>query len=86
MFRQSPNQIDLFVGGAPISADITNSIELVDAGTEVDEYAGAGNNQPLRQTGANTGTDENGTVAIETAASANVPNINTLVKVTITAN
>jgi archaellum component FlaF (FlaF/FlaG flagellin family) len=82
----SGDLIDLFVDGVPISADITNSLELVDAGTEVDEYAGAGNNQPLRQTGANTGTDENGNVAIETNASANVPNINSLVKVTITAN
>jgi hypothetical protein len=54
--------IDLFPNGTPISGDITSMIYLWDAGTEVNEEPGYGPNQAPRQSGKNTGTDENGTV------------------------
>lgn len=55
--------ISLFSNGSPIQGDITSSIDLRDAGTEVNEYPGAGNNQPARG-GGNSGADENGTVRL----------------------
>jgi len=76
----------LFDNGIPTSGDITDRLELVDAGTEVDEYAGAGNNQPTRQVAADTGEEENGTIAIEQTAGAHVPTIDQMIRVTITAN
>lgn len=75
--------VELYVSGTPISGDITASLKLWDVGTEVNEYPGAGNNQPLRQTGGNTGMDENGVVA-EVNDNFNYPAINQMIKVTIT--
>ena len=72
--------------GNAVTGDITASLKLYDSGTEVDEYAGAGNNQAPRQAGPNTGVDENGTVEEETAPSSNVPNLSDYIKVTIIAN
>lgn len=80
------NEINLFNNGIPTSGDITDRLELVDAGTEVDEYAGAGNNQPTRQVAADTGEEENGTIAIEQTVGAHVPTIDQMIRVTITAN
>ena len=77
------NGIDLFTNGTAISGDITNMIKLYDGGTEIDQYAGAGSNQPVRQSGANSGADENGVVETETKPSSNVPTISEMVKVTI---
>ncbi|HHH50351.1 MAG TPA: hypothetical protein ENK52_05170 [Saprospiraceae bacterium] len=79
------NEISLFSNGTALSGDITSMVKLYDAGTEVDEFAGAGNNQPLRQSGPNTGMDENGTVKMASPG-AHVPSVGNLVKVTITAN
>jgi len=75
--------LDLFDSGMAISGDITDYVKLFDAGTEVDEYAGAGPNQPLRQAGPNTGADENGSVMIENSPSSNVPPVSEMVKVSI---
>ena len=77
------NDIQLFNNGTAISGDITNMVKLYDAGTETDEYAGAGNNQPLRQSGPNTGNDENGKTMEETSAGNHVPSVSSMVKVTI---
>lgn len=46
--------------GEPISGDITDDIQLWDAGTEVNEAPGAGPDQAPRQTGPDTGADEEG--------------------------
>lgn len=46
----------------PLSGDITNRLFLYDAGTEVNEEPGFGPNQGPRQSGPNTGVDENGVV------------------------
>lgn len=55
--------IDLFdTKDKPLSGDITNRLFLYDAGTEVNEEPGFGPNQGPRQSGPNTGVDENGIV------------------------
>jgi len=48
--------------GEPISGDVTDQVELWDAGTEVNEDPGVGENQAPRQAGPDTGEDEMGTV------------------------
>jgi len=67
MFAQSndlflapaPEGIALFdQAGAPISGDVTAQVSLWDAGTEVNEEPGVGNNQAPRQAGPNTGESE----------------------------
>jgi len=55
--------ISLFNNRNAISGDMTSQLSLWDAGTEVNEFPGAGNNQPIRG-GAGTGTDENGNVVV----------------------
>lgn len=82
----SADNIELFSNGNALTGDITDMISLYDAGTEIDEYAGAGNYQPVRQSGANTGMDENGNAMSEVYLNANVPEISEMIKVTITAN
>lgn len=57
--------LDLFTtGGAPRSGDVTPSLQLWDAGTEVNEFPGVGMYQAPRQSGPDSGPDENGTVRI----------------------
>ncbi len=50
--------------GQPISDDVTTLIGLWDAGTEVNEEPGVGENQAPRQAGPNTGADEGGAVRL----------------------
>ncbi|WP_420321659.1 spondin domain-containing protein [Flagellimonas sp.] len=80
------NNIALFDGDTALSGDITYKFSIYDSGTEVDEYPGAGANQAPRQSGPNTGTDENGYVALEDNIPANVPSIADMIRITITAN
>ena len=54
----------LWNGDAPIDGDITAELDLWDAGTEMNEFPGAGLNQPPRQAGANTGPMESVNVMI----------------------
>ncbi len=73
MFVQSN---DLFVGpnsqgialfknkNTPINGDITGYLSLWDAGTEVNQEPGTGDNQAPRQMGPNQGPDENGVVQL----------------------
>lgn len=58
-FAPQQTGIRLFYGRAPISGDVTSQVMLWDAGTEVNEYPGAGINQ-----GAGEGIDENGYVML----------------------
>jgi len=48
----------------PISGDVTDDVALWDAGTEADEEPGAGLNQAPRQSGPDTGPDEDGSITI----------------------
>lgn len=61
----APNDtgIALYDGnGNATTGNITSQIKLWDAGTEVNETPGMGSNQPMNQTGPNTGVTENGNV------------------------
>ncbi len=50
--------IPLYNGSTPMSGDVSSYIMLWDAGTEMNEYPGAGANQAPRQSEKNTGTTE----------------------------
>ncbi len=63
-FAPVEDGIPLFNDGAAISGDITHLLRTWDAGTEVDEIIGVGPNQAPRQSGPNTGADENGNVRV----------------------
>ena len=57
--------VDLFDGnGMPVSGDLTETVALWDAGTEVNQQPGVGSEQAPRQSGPNTGVDENGVVRL----------------------
>ncbi len=58
------NGIPLFDGETPIDGDVTDQILLWDGGTEVNEEPGLGANQAPRQSGPNTGDDENGVIVL----------------------
>lgn len=55
--------IALFSNGIANTGNKSSQISLWDAGTEINEFPGAGNNQPVRG-GGNSGPDENGMVII----------------------
>jgi hypothetical protein len=80
--------IGLFKDGEPLTGNITRYFELWDAGTEVNEEPGVGLNQAPRQTGPDTGIDENGVVrAIDDVNDGySYPPVGGVVQITITAN
>lgn len=78
--------ISLFVNGTPLSGDITLELDIYDSGTEMDQYPGAGAHQAPRQSGPNMGPDENGIVEEETELTNNVPALQNMIRVTISAN
>jgi len=47
----------------PTQGDVTERVDLWDAGTEINEEPGVGENQPQRQRAAGVGLVERGTVA-----------------------
>jgi hypothetical protein len=62
-YSPDPKGIDLFdKNGEPIQGDITGMIQLWDAGTEVNQEPGFGEDQAPRQKAPNTGADEHGKV------------------------
>ena len=77
--------INLFVDGQPISGDVTDQIDLWDAGTEVNEEPGVGANQAPRQAAANTGADEGGTVRLVDDGFT-YPAVADIVRITITSS
>lgn len=77
--------IALFNNGVPVTGDVTSMLKIWDAGTEVNEYPGAGNNQAPRQAGPNTG-DTEAVKVMEVNDGFTYPAINELIKVTISAN
>ena len=76
--------IALFTDDQPISGDITAQIDLWDAGTEVNEEPGVGENQAPRQAGANTGADEGGVVRLVDDGFT-YPAVADIVRITITS-
>ncbi|MCP3998697.1 MAG: hypothetical protein GY722_27045 [bacterium] len=59
----SPNGISLFTDDTPLQGDITALVSLWDAGTEVDETPGQGENQAPRQEAPNTGDTQGAAIA-----------------------
>ncbi len=67
----------------PISGDITMYLKLWDSGTEVNEVPGVGPNQAPRQSGPDTGEEENGVVHLVNDGYS-YPNLHDIVLVTVT--
>jgi hypothetical protein len=83
-YAPQPTGITLFgMDGMAASGDVTAQLMLWDAGTEVNELPGVGLNQAPRQSGANTGTDENGNVRIASDAFT-YPAVGDVIRVTPT--
>jgi hypothetical protein len=65
LFHAPKGALDLFdKSGNPLSGDISGSLLLWDAGTEVNQAPGVGDEQAPRQKMANTGKAENGVVQL----------------------
>ncbi|GJM30180.1 MAG: hypothetical protein DHS20C17_28150 [Cyclobacteriaceae bacterium] len=82
----SENGIALFSGSNPVSGDVTVQVLLYDAGTEVNEFPGAGLNQVIRQSGPDTGLEENGVVTDvnNTGDGFSYPAVADIIRVSIT--
>lgn len=77
--------LDLFdKNGNPLNGDITDQLLLWDAGTEVNQAPGIGDEQAPRQKMPNTGKAENGVVQL-VKDSFTYPNTKDVLRVTITA-
>jgi hypothetical protein len=66
-----------------MTGDVTSYFHLWDAGTEVNEMPGVGLNQAPRQSGANTGLNEEGLVHM-VSDMYDYPELSEIVRVTIT--
>lgn len=73
--------LELFPEGRPIEGDVTHRIQLWDAGTEVNQFPGAGNAQPVRNGGAED-ADEGGVIHPVNDGFI-YPLVNELVRVTV---
>ncbi|HMS40858.1 MAG TPA: spondin domain-containing protein [Pyrinomonadaceae bacterium] len=84
LFYAPEKAFDLFKAGNPLTGDITDKLMLWDAGTEVNQAPGIGDQQAPRQKAANMGTTENGMVGM-VKDGFSYPNTKDVLKVTITA-
>ncbi len=77
--------MDLFNGNVAITGDVTDQVQLWDAGTEVNQEPVTGADQAPRQSGPNVGTSESEVIQLISARADgfNYPNN---IKVTIVAN
>ena len=82
LFYAPEKAFDLFVNGEAISGDITDKFMLWDAGTEVNQAPGIGDEQAPRQKAANTGKTENGKVSL-VKDDVKYPNTKDVLKITI---
>lgn len=85
LFYSAREAVDLFdKDGNALNGDITDKLLLWDAGTEVNQAPGIGDEQAPRQKMANTGKAENGVVA-PVKDGFTYPNTKDVLRVTITA-
>jgi len=85
LFYSAREAFDLFdKDGNALTGDITDKLLLWDAGTEVNQAPGIGDEQAPRQKMANTGKAENGVVALVNDGFS-YPNTKDVLRVTITA-
>lgn len=61
-FAPADTGLALFTGSTPVTGDVTSSIYLWDAGTEVNQTPGTGADQAPRQAAPNTGASESANV------------------------
>ena len=83
LFYAPQSAIDLFMNGEAISGDITDKFMLWDAGTEVNQAPGIGDEQAPRQKAANTGKVENGVIGM-VKDNFTYPNTKDVLRITIT--
>ena len=83
-FAFDEDGMDLFDNGTPITGDVTNQIQLWDAGTEVNEIPGIGNNQAPRQAAPDSGTTEDEPVQVVNDEYT-YPAVNSMIRVTVSA-
>ncbi len=84
LFYSNQKPIDLFdKSGNAINGDITSAFSLWDAGTEVNQAPGIGEDQAPRQKAANTGKAENGKIGM-VKDGFTYPNTADVLKVTVT--
>lgn len=83
LFYAPSKAISLFENGQPLSGDVTDKLQLWDAGTEVNEEPGTGANQAPRQKMANMGMVEKGVVKL-VADNFKYPDTKSVLKVTVT--
>lgn len=69
--------------GNPMTGEVTEYVSIWDAGTEVDQFPGAGPDQAPRQGGADTGADENGNVILASEDGHELPAVNEGIQVII---
>ncbi|HEX6126189.1 MAG TPA: spondin domain-containing protein [Pyrinomonadaceae bacterium] len=85
LFYAPQRALDLFdANGNPLTGDITGSLVLWDAGTELNQAPGVGDEQAPRQKMANTGKAENGKVGM-VKDMFTYPKTTEVLRVTITA-
>jgi hypothetical protein len=85
LFYAPKEALDLFdKNGNPLNGDITGSLLLWDAGTEINQAPGIGDEQAPRQKMANTGKAENGVVGL-VKDGFTYPSTEEVLRVTITA-
>ncbi|NNE11871.1 MAG: hypothetical protein HKN41_06435 [Ilumatobacter sp.] len=83
-FYGNPLGIRLFDGNTPVSGDVTDQINLYDAGTEVDQVPGQGADQVLAQSGPDTGAAENGVIVSAFEDGFDLPADEDVIRVTVT--
>ena len=85
-FAPAPAGIALFdADGNALSGDVTDQVFLWDAGTEVNEEPGVGENQAPRQMGADTGIEEFGVVS-DVMDGFSYPTVAEYIRVTLEAH
>lgn len=70
--------------GTQVTGDITSEFNLYDAGTEEDQEPGVGDNQVLRQSGLNTGPDDDNNL-VRSVDTSNLPADEDVIQVTLTS-
>ncbi len=77
--------LTLFNNGVPVSGEVTEHVFLYDVGSEEDEFPGAGLHQVIRQSGIDSGPqDQNMNVRlVDEMSYPNIPTTSNVIKVTI---
>ena len=82
-YAPGPEGIQLWDGHDMLTGDVTDQIQLWDAGTEIDQEPGEGEDQPL-QGGANTGAaDPDSTVRLAEDTWGTLPDVDSVIRVTV---